>query len=71
MEAIELAEEPGGGVGDGPHGIFGMDGHPLLEVAVGTVEVEVIEIVVTVVERATAEWGGLCREGWNAEQEGG
>ena len=58
VEAVELAEDVGGGVGGGAEGIFGMGGHPLLEVGVGGGEVEIVEGVVAVVERSAGEGCG-------------
>ena len=58
MEAIELAEEPGGGVGDGAHGVLGMVVHPLLELEVGGEELQVVHIVVARVEGSIAQRRG-------------
>ena len=51
-ETLEFGEDVGGGIGSGAEGIFGVSGHPLLEVGVGCGEVKVIESIVAVVE-----WG--------------
>ena len=61
VEAIELAEEPGGCVGDGAHGVLGMVVHPLLELEVGLEELQVVHIVVAGIERSIAQGCG-CRE---------
>ncbi len=57
-EAVELGEEKGGGVGGGAEAVFGMGGHPLLEVVVRAGEVEVVHGVVAIVERGAGERGG-------------
>ncbi|WP_433984726.1 hypothetical protein RBB78_09460 [Tunturiibacter empetritectus] len=59
-EGVELVEEVGGRVGGRAEAIVGMRAHPLAEVPVGDVEVEVVEGVVAVVERGAGEG---CAEG--------
>ena len=61
-EAVELGEDEGGGVGGWAEAVVGMGGHPLLEVAVGCGEVEIVEGVVAVVEWGAGEWGAEREE---------
>jgi hypothetical protein len=56
-EAVEFGEDVGGCVGCGAYAIVRVSIHPLLEVAVGGGEVEVVHGVVAVVERCAAERG--------------
>ena len=54
-EAVKFCEDVGRGVGGGTEGVFGVSGHPLLEVVVGAGEVEVIEGVVALVEGSSCQ----------------
>ncbi len=50
-QEVEFVEDVGSGIGGGAEGVFGMGGHPLLEVGVGRGEIEVVEGVVAIVQR--------------------
>src|ERR1700722_7824758 len=66
-KAIELGEYVGCGIGGGAKAVFGVRGHPPIEVCVGCGEVQVVEGVVALVKRGANE-GGIRRKERGCQQ---
>ena len=68
-QAVEFGEEIGSSIGGESEAVIGVGGHPVLEMAVGGVELEIIEGEIAVVERGSGEGGAGVEMGNEETQE--